>query len=263
VTTSLTVHNAEIKTATVEIQTLTISGKQVTLAVFRQLREEPLISDDGVLNGEPWGTVNYHPDKCGPNADVTDHLHVVWQRGADLLRASVECEPIWPWFWSDAGRSFLSAHLRDLLVGRESGFWDNDLPVATTVDGAGAVLAQHANIEVGIRPSKSAVLAADAIRNTATLADLQDSSQVARFFGLDGDPVGTWRAEHARPMIAEQQRTALEGLNKELRSANAESATERFYAAFDEEVTQEYQRRRRHEAAIAALVDLPQLFIAV
>jgi hypothetical protein len=55
----------------------------------------------------------------------------------------------------------------------------------------------------------------------------------------------------------------LEGLNKELRSANAESATERFYAAFDEEVTQEYQRRRRHDAAIAALVDLPQLFIAV
>ena len=38
----LTTHNAEIKTATVEIRSLTVSGKQVTLAVFRQLREESL-----------------------------------------------------------------------------------------------------------------------------------------------------------------------------------------------------------------------------
>lgn len=40
----LTVHNATITTAAVEVKTLTISGKQVTLAVFRQLREEQLIA---------------------------------------------------------------------------------------------------------------------------------------------------------------------------------------------------------------------------
>ena len=84
-TAPLTVHNANVTTAAVEVKTLTISGKQVTLAVFRQLIEEPLINDDdGTLNGVPWGTVNYHPDKC---AGDPKHYHVVWQKGDDLRRA--------------------------------------------------------------------------------------------------------------------------------------------------------------------------------
>lgn len=36
----LTVENAQIKTASVEVKTLTISGKQVTLVVFRQTPHE-------------------------------------------------------------------------------------------------------------------------------------------------------------------------------------------------------------------------------
>lgn len=83
----LTAQNATITTAAVEVKALTISGKQVTLAVFRQLKEQPLIGDDGTLNGEPWGVVNYHPDKCG---DDPEHLHVVWQNGSDLRRAAVQ-----------------------------------------------------------------------------------------------------------------------------------------------------------------------------
>lgn len=89
-TRQLTVHNAQLATAAVQINTLTISGKQVTLAVFRQLREEPLISDDGHLNGVPWGFVNYHPDKC---ADKPEHWHVVWQQGDELLRSLVYKKP--------------------------------------------------------------------------------------------------------------------------------------------------------------------------
>ena len=45
-TAPLTVHNAAIHTAAVAINTLTIRGKQVTLAVFRQLQTESLIDDD-------------------------------------------------------------------------------------------------------------------------------------------------------------------------------------------------------------------------
>ena len=83
----LTVHNAQIKTAAVEVKTLTISGKQVTLAVFRQLMEECLVDDEtNALNGVPWGMVNYHPDK---SCDWRTHLHVVWQKGADLRRSTV------------------------------------------------------------------------------------------------------------------------------------------------------------------------------
>jgi hypothetical protein len=85
----LTTHNAEIKTATVEIQSLTITGKQVTLAVFRQLIEAPLINHDGSLAGVPWGTVNYCPGKTCPEPDHFPHWHVVWQQGTELRRSAV------------------------------------------------------------------------------------------------------------------------------------------------------------------------------
>lgn len=91
----LTVHNAEIKTATVEIKTLTVSGKQVTLAVFRQLREDPYLDEFEKPRGEAWGIVNYHPDKCDGSGQ---HVHVVWQHGTELRRSRVDnlrFEPLW------------------------------------------------------------------------------------------------------------------------------------------------------------------------
>ncbi|MER5473735.1 hypothetical protein [Streptomyces sp. NPDC002685] len=89
-TKQLTTQNATITTASVEVKTLTISGKQVTLAVFRQLRDAPLVAGDGTLNGEPWGIVNYHPDKCGNDPE---HWHVVWQDGTELRRSAVDVVP--------------------------------------------------------------------------------------------------------------------------------------------------------------------------
>lgn len=83
----LTPQNATITTATIQVQALTIGKKQVTLAVFRQLQETALIKDDGNLLGEPWGIVNYHPDKC---ADAPAHLHVVWQYEDELRRSAVQ-----------------------------------------------------------------------------------------------------------------------------------------------------------------------------
>jgi hypothetical protein len=102
----LTTQNAQITTAAVEVKTLTISGKQVTLAVFRQLREEPLISEDGTLNGAPWGVVNYHPDKCGVH--LTEHVHVIWQAGAELLRSRVNA-PMWGRYFPDFGSGYVQA----------------------------------------------------------------------------------------------------------------------------------------------------------
>lgn len=89
----LTVQNAEIRTASVEIKTLTVSGKQVTLAVFRQLFQKPLLTDDGRLAGEPWGIVNYHPE---PKAcSGIPHRHVVWQDGSELRRSVVVDDVDW------------------------------------------------------------------------------------------------------------------------------------------------------------------------
>jgi hypothetical protein len=82
----MTTREATVRTAQVEIKALTISGKQVTLAVFRQLQKEDLITENLEFAGIPWGTVNYHPD-C---AQVHEpHVHVVWQKGDELRRAVV------------------------------------------------------------------------------------------------------------------------------------------------------------------------------
>lgn len=104
-TAALTIHNAEITTATVQVKTLTISGKQVTLAVFRQLIEAQLVSDDGSLAGLPWGTVNYHP---GKDCYEGEHLHVVWQLGEELRRSQVR-KPDWSrLYWSDETDAFIA-----------------------------------------------------------------------------------------------------------------------------------------------------------
>lgn len=85
----LTMQNAQITTAAVEVKTLTISGKQVSQSVFRQLLNEQILNEDGSLAGVPWGHINYHPGSgpCLPGAE--SHLHVVWQKGAELRRALV------------------------------------------------------------------------------------------------------------------------------------------------------------------------------
>lgn len=102
----LTVHNAQITTAAVEVKTLTISGKQVTLAVFRQLQEAELVAPDATLNGVPWGLVNYHPDKCSSGPP---HVHVVWQQGTELRRARVDSPSASPRFWGESFDSFVAA----------------------------------------------------------------------------------------------------------------------------------------------------------
>lgn len=50
---------ATIRTASIEIKTLTVRDKQVTLALFRQLPAARLITDQGTLAGVPWGIVRY------------------------------------------------------------------------------------------------------------------------------------------------------------------------------------------------------------
>lgn len=80
----LTAEEAVIHTAQVEVKTLTIRGKQVTLSVFRQVPERDLLDrESGEISGTPWGCVNYYW------GDMRKVLHVVWQDGSVLYRALV------------------------------------------------------------------------------------------------------------------------------------------------------------------------------
>jgi hypothetical protein len=109
-----TIRNVQVSTAKVEIQRLSLGGKEITIAVFRQFIEEPLIAEDGSLNGVPWGVVNYHPDKC---SNAGPHWHVVWQKGEELRRSqvSVTYEPD-PVFVSPALARLHAASVYDQLT---------------------------------------------------------------------------------------------------------------------------------------------------
>ncbi|SRR6266702_1961300 len=87
---SITITDASIKQVSIEVKVIKIDNKQMTLAVFRQLHEEPIIHPDtGELTGLPWGRVNYHIG-C-EEQDL--HFHVVWQKGSELRRSLVSL----PW----------------------------------------------------------------------------------------------------------------------------------------------------------------------
>ncbi len=105
----LTTEDVAITTLSIEVKVMKIGKRQVTLAVFRQLPEEPLIDHlTGKLKGIPWGRVNYHIE-CSDAVPVltyghetirkvfqedgikftVPHLHVVWQKGNELRRSVV------------------------------------------------------------------------------------------------------------------------------------------------------------------------------
>jgi hypothetical protein len=83
---ALLAKSAEIATAIVEIKALTVSGRQVTLAMYRQIPERTIFNIDGSLNGTPWGRVNVHDKSCkGDN-----HLHILWETKGVLFKAAVD-----------------------------------------------------------------------------------------------------------------------------------------------------------------------------
>ena len=90
----ITVKEASVKTAAVEVKSLVISGRQVTMSLFRQFLPAVLVdSKTADLRGTPWGFVNYYWKNCDHYRYLSDynfrsgeHRHVVWQLGNELRR---------------------------------------------------------------------------------------------------------------------------------------------------------------------------------
>jgi hypothetical protein len=219
----LTTQNATITTAAVEMKTLTISGKQVTLAVFRQLREEPLIAEDGTLNGVPWGIVNYCPNKC---ADDVEHWHVVWQRGSELLRAQTDVEP--PSQTLRVKSRYAEMWVREWLHGRI-----DDCPLVQYRD-----YCFFRRQDIAVSTGRIGQTAQDAIRGR-------------RWY--DQEPNNS----HAR---SQMERSRAE-LDKELAGVNY--TLDDMQAELDRQLIAEKARRERWAKQLTALAELPQLFIAV
>jgi hypothetical protein len=83
-------NEATIKTCAIEIKALTVSKRQVTMGLFRQLQQEELIDLETMeFRGLPWGRVNYFWNGCHSSYDpetTGPFLHVVWQKDTELRR---------------------------------------------------------------------------------------------------------------------------------------------------------------------------------
>ena len=93
---TVTIREATVQTMQVEIKALKVGKKQVTMGLFRQLPLAPLIDPETVqLHGIPWGHVLYWWDGAGiaRQGGAEDYLHMVWQDGDTLRRAIVSLEP--------------------------------------------------------------------------------------------------------------------------------------------------------------------------
>ncbi|MEU5345705.1 hypothetical protein AB0H18_33560 [Streptomyces sp. NPDC020766] len=255
-TKQLTTQNATITTVAVEVKTLTITGKQVTLAVFRQLREEQLVADDGTLNGTPWGYVNYHPDKCAGN----DHWHLVWQRDEELLRSRVEREPKWRALCPDDADRYLDASILAWATDPATTAEQCPLPSRNGNPGYPAFMEirnwSHPN---GVRfmdqPSEAAMKVAV---GAAKIKEYRRRSQ--------DDSVREYsRKDHARWAAQEE---ASDNYTSALRQLTDECAAYgRTLAELHSDcgalAEAEFERQQRHHLVRRQLADLPQLFIAV
>lgn len=269
----LTTQNAQITTASVEVKTLTISGKQVTQSVFRQLLRLQLINEDGSLAGVPWGHVNYHPDKCGDSARA--HLHVVWQLGSELRRCRVNLTPSFDEYGSDdrvrypeLADDFYTACVRAWLHGEKLGYFGgNPISCSVTHYGDRKTVSQHRTVKYRGVPtffemSKAALKAAQAWEDLARYRKKaeQEAAEEAEILqsGTERYISTQWRktAERGEAEFAE----CLGKLDEEC--AN-DLPLDELYAAVDAEVKPEAERRQRYRDCIAAIAALPHLFIAV
>lgn len=261
----LTVHNATINTAAVEVKTLTISGKQVTLAVFRQLREEQLIADDGTLNGVPWGYVNYHPDKC----DQPGHRHYVWQRGDELLRSRVESEISFEGqlFTPPEATRYLASQVQEWMRGRLEQCPIDEEQVQRLRPAASR---SREIVSVGSRFGVPVLAWAAAPLGRAIRA--KENADAATGHLANMMETGLQFGQPLTPERVAKQQAKIAAAVAELEAVRSEFDAEmsrhgmthgHFTEAVNAVAKAESLRRERHGTVRAELAQLPQLFIAV
>lgn len=90
---NISTKQAVIKTAAIEIKSLQINAKQVTLAVFRQMDIKRILDYENLkINGFVWGRVNYCAEKhinnhFAPQDNI--HIHIIWELEGKLFRDTI------------------------------------------------------------------------------------------------------------------------------------------------------------------------------
>lgn len=247
---------AAIGTAAVDLMTLTVNGRRMTLTVFRQIREQPLIADDGTLNGQPWGVVNYHPDRCG-DSQLT-HWHIVWQRGTELLRSRVHEKPTfdWPTHFARADRVFQSQETDRYLT----------LAVHEWVSGlTETLILKEVDTLRGYHPAL--MLVHDGLSMHGSVSDIAIAAVQTKRTADNLGALPNWDSPFAEQIKADQQRAideaeqARTALEDEVNGWNLTPAEVNH--AYHAAIAAELERRQRHRDIRDELAELPQLFIAL
>lgn len=237
----------DVDAATVEIKRLTVSGKQMTQSVFRQLYEEQLVLDDGTLAGQPWGRVNHHPpQQCPASAPKSDHWHVVWQDGDELRRAYVsKTVEFRDDYHPDEGLRFISSCVHEVATAGTTRYFNGELPWSKLCDRYGDGL----RVPTGYGFS-------------AYLDHTEATYRVA--MALRGHveyPRSNMTYVDRKQYEAEQSLSArLPALATEVAAYGA--TTDELYAQYAAACDAENARRNRIRATRDSMAELPQLFIA-
>jgi hypothetical protein len=233
--------------------------------VFRQLVEERLVDPAGHLNGQPWGTVNYHPGKCGGG----EHLHVVWETGGELRRAAVyKPNPVPKVFYTDSASAWPAAAVmdgwrptdpkvlsqysdRDPQVSFDQGtveIWlTRDTPYATTSSGSQAE-------EIGkYQALRAAGWTDDQLTATPAYGTPEYEQQKAPGLSSYSTRKGLEAEATLRRMVSDA------GYDPD----DVSTAHARLRDDVNREIVEIRERAERHLATWDDLCALPQLFIAV
>jgi hypothetical protein len=228
---ALAAHEAIIQTASVNIQTLRVGKKQVTIGLFRQLPCDTLLDPETLqLRGVPWGHVNYWWDSDGSGGDGghAEKLHVVWQLGDALKRAIVYATPY------GKALNALQRQCRDLLDD-----W---------------VLLQV------VRAEKVTVVSGPAceihLEKRIYRVNLQEPHVLAHYWGTHA-PQGTGYTTESRPWAAERYAALLQARGL------AGVTPQVVYAGLTAAASERDAYKTRWAKQWQVLSALPQLFIAV
>lgn len=86
--TVLTIKEASLATMSVELSAIKVNNKQMSLSIFRQIKEEPYFNTETFEeSGVPWGTVNYFWGRHEKTSK--EKIHVIWQKADELRRCII------------------------------------------------------------------------------------------------------------------------------------------------------------------------------
>lgn len=248
----ITVEQAELKTASVEIRHVVVNARKMTLSVFRQIPEEDILVLEGGgwrLAGVPWGLVNYFWGSMNANRH-----HVLWQKGKELRRSLVVAyNPLPVDDLIDGYQLEVLSYFTDRNLTTSKTYNESMTAVIVEVPGVypDRLVAQNRTERRGYKPEKVETDLSGLERMTTTRPPYSYADDEAQ------NTYNAWHRE-AREMAMRNAERA-----EHTRKAAIHLETANLTKRVRDLIEYENKNRAAYNTLAADLAALPQLFIAV